>query len=380
MNVSADQLAASLMGARPPKPRCRACPEILDPMLVDREDNTGLHIGCSEPGTQVDEVNDFLMGGVTPLAPAADKIETAKLKAAGCCGGWIGPGGEQVRCDPCPLAPTPATPRLEVPPSTVGELHQVLIDYDASRPRSMQTRLGPSELGTPCDQQIARKLAGAPRRPVTSPTWAPFQGTAVHAEMEKVVAFWNERLGRVRWLAEDDLVIDDEIAGHGDAYDLDFDEVVDWKHVGTTALDKLRAARRAGKTPAEQVSPEYRVQAHLYGVGHERKGRPVKWVRLVLLARSWQFEDSDEWTEAYQPEIAFAALTRYYAIQDLLRAFDVANNPDLITLVQATPSSDSCKWCPFHRPGRPSNFGGCEGNRAANERRVGRFTDGLIAP
>lgn len=287
--------------------------------------------------------------------------------------------------DPAPLVkPGPATrlPKLElapVPPSTVAELRDVLIAYDASRPRSMQVRLGPSELGTPCQQQIARKLAGAPRRPVAEPAWAPFQGTAVHAEMEQVVGYWNQSLGRTRWLAEDKLTIDPEVSGHGDAYDLDHDMVVDWKHVGTTALKKLRAARRAGKPPAEQVSADYRVQAHLYGLGHERKDRPVQFVRLVLLARSWRYDDSDEWTEAYQPEIAFKALYRYYAIQDLLTTLDVANNRELITLVPAAPG-EACAWCPFNRANRPSDWDGCAGDEAAAAKREERFADGLIAP
>jgi len=336
MALTADQLAQQL-AAKPRTPWCRAtCGEQLDPVLVDREDNSGLHLLCNEPAAPTPVVVQPELSAVT---------------------------------EPAPLA---------LPPSTVDELHRVLIDYDASRPRSMQVRLGPSELGTPCQQQIARKLAGAPRRPVTAPAWAPFQGTAVHAEMEQVVAFWNAQLGRTRWLAEDDLHIDDEIRGHGDAYDCDHDMVVDWKHVGTTALSKLRAARRAGKPPAEQVSPEYRVQGHLYGLGHERKGRPVKFVRLVLLARSWQFSDSDEWTEPYQPEIAFRALDRYYATQELLTTFDVAANPALIGLAPASPSADGCKWCPFHNPAAPSGWASCQGYTAGAERAAGRFAEGLV--
>jgi hypothetical protein len=338
MSKTAGQLAAAL-ATRPPMPTCRGCGERLDSMLVDREDNTGLHLAdaCYAAAQRAEIVQPELVD-----EPHQDAVEHAV--------------------------------EYPEPPSTVRELRDVLIAYDASRPRTMQTRLGPSELGTPCRQQIARKLAGAPRRPVTEPTWAPFQGTAVHAEMEKVLAFWNAQLGRERWLAEDDLQIDDEIRGHGDAYDTDTDTVDDWKHVGTTALKKLRAARRAGKPPAEQVSPEYRVQAHLYGVGHERKGRPVKFVRLVLLARSWQYDDSDEWTEPYQPEIAFRALDRYYATKDLLGVLDVAANPDLITAIQATPG-DACKWCPFHRPGQPSNWAGCTGPATSDNRQ----TAGLIA-
>lgn len=277
------------------------------------------------------------------------------------------------------------------PPSTIAELRDVLIEFEANRPRSMQKELGPSELGTPCQQQIARKLIGAPRRPITAPTWAPFQGTAVHASMEDVVAFWNAGLGRERWLAEDRLTIAPEtpradgagtypeIAGNGDAFDQDHDMVVDWKHVGVTALKKLRTAKRLGKTPKEQVSQEYRIQGHIYGFGHALKGRPVKFVRLVLLARSHDFDDSEEWTEAYDERIALWAMHRYYDVVDQLDTVGAHTNPDAVALIPASPSNDACHWCVFKRAGQPSDFGGCAGDEAATERRMDRFTDGLIA-
>jgi hypothetical protein len=271
-----------------------------------------------------------------------------------------------------------------LPPSTVAELRGVLIDFEAARPRSMQKELGPSELGTPCRQQIARKLAGAPRRPITEPTWAPFQGTAVHASMEDVVAFWNAQLGRKRWLAEDRLIVDPgpghypAIEGNGDAFDTDHDTVVDWKHVGTTALKKLLTAQRMGKPPRDQVSQEYRIQGHLYGLGHEAKGRPVRFVRLVMLARSWQYDDSAEWTEAYNPDLARWAIERYWDVVDQVAELDLANHPEQITAVKASPSSDACKFCPFRRAGRPSDWDGCAGDEAATERRNANFASGLI--
>jgi hypothetical protein len=272
---------------------------------------------------------------------------------------------------------------IAVPPSTITELRQILIDYEANRPRTMQKELGPSELGTPCQQQIARKLAGAPRRPITEPTWAPFQGTAVHASMEHVVAYWNAQLGRQRWLAEDRLVVSEAIGGlpsvegNGDAFDTDWDMVVDWKHVGTTALNKLRTAKRLGKAPKDQVSQEYRVQGHLYGLGHANKGRPVSHVRLVLLARSWKYDDSEEWTEPYDERIALWALQRYYDVVGLVNELDIAQHPDQVALIPADPGN--CGFCPFKRGGQPSDWHGCAGDEAATERRMNRLTDGLIA-
>jgi hypothetical protein len=274
------------------------------------------------------------------------------------------------------------TDTLDTPPSTITELRQVLIDFEANRPRSMQKALGPSELGTPCQQQIARKLAGAPRRPITEPTWAPFQGTAVHASMEQVVAFWNAQLGRERWLAEDRLTVDPgpghypAVEGNGDAFDTDHAMVVDWKHVGTTALKKLRTAKRMGKPPREQVSQEYRLQAHLYGLGHANKGRDVRSVRLVLLARSWKYDDSDEWTEAYNPDLAQWALERYWRVVDMVSELDLAADPDSIATI--APAPGNCGFCPFARAGQPSDWHGCAADEAATERRAASFAAGLV--
>lgn len=266
---------------------------------------------------------------------------------------------------------------MTTPPSTIAELRDVLIAYDASRPRSMQTRLGPSELGTPCQQQMARKMAGAPKQATTEPAWAPFQGTAVHAEMEQLLKFWNASLGRERWIIEDDLHMDDEIHGHGDAYDTDLDCVVDWKHVGKSGIAKLLTAQRMGKPPKDQVKQEYRIQGHLYGLGHARKGRPVKLVRLVFLARDWQYSSSAEWTEEYNENLAFWALDRMYGIKDSLLTLDVASHPDTITQIPAAPG-DACSFCQFHRAGQPSDWNGCAGDEAKTARAVERFSNGLI--
>jgi hypothetical protein len=171
----------------------------------------------------------------------------------------------------------------------------------------------------------------------------------------------------------------DPIAGAGDAFDLDYGMVVDWKHTGKTARDNLARAKRMGKPPAEQVSAEYRVQGHLYGYGHARKGRDVRYVRLVLLARSHDYDESQEWTEAYDPAIAIAAVQRYYATHDLLQALQVTAAPDLIAAVPATPHRDTCKWCPFARPGQPADWHGCPGDKPL-DKVVERATTGLIAP
>jgi hypothetical protein len=266
-------------------------------------------------------------------------------------------------------------PQVIQPPSTVELMRDVLSDLDASRARSMQVELGPSELGTPCQRQIAMKLAGLPRQPDKRPPWAPMQGTAMHTMMEEALRFHNQQLGRERWVIEQRLQIDadGEIPGHGDAYDTDTDTVVDWKYVGSTALRKVK---RKTVPVAELVSPTYRVQGHLYGYGHWRAGREPKWVRIVLLARSHDYDESAEWTEPYDREIAVTALVRYYATKDLLNALPLAEQPALWGAVPAAPSEDACAFCPFQRPGRPADGTGCPGITAT---KINKQVSGLIA-
>jgi len=327
--------------------------------------------------------------GGQPTPPPASGPDAASLaNVCASCGGPLDPaaaaGGYRTHPGCAPVTaptPPPSTVPAGPPPSTVDEMRDVLDQLDRSRPRSQQTALGPSELGTPCQRQLAYKLAGIPRRPADRrPPWAPMQGTAVHALMEEALRFHNRQLGRERWLIEETLVIDpgdppgiDPIRGHGDAFDQDNDMVVDWKHVGVT---QLRDVKRKTVPNEQLVKPEYRVQAHLYGLGHERAGRTVRWVRLVFLARSHDYADSAEWTEAYQPDIAHDAILRYYATIDLLTALQPAANPALWAAVPATPGNKACEWCPFRRVGGPADNTGCPGN---TDQKITKQVSGLIA-
>jgi hypothetical protein len=268
--------------------------------------------------------------------------------------------------DDAPKQKPPAPERYIYPglPSTVLELRDVLIAQEAERPRTVQVALGPSELGTPCDQQVARKLVAAGYVPAAQePAWAPYQGSAVHVAMDDTVAFWNASLGRQRFLGVKELGrlhIGPGVTGELDAYDTDHDMVIDWKHVGDTALKELRAARKKGLPIPEHVKQEYRVQAHLYGLGMRLRGYQVKYVRLVLLARSWKFDDSEEWTEPYNEGLALAALARYDRVKAQVEGLDIGRHPERIVQVTATPTS-LCWWCPFRAYGRPADAKGCPG-------------------
>ncbi|WP_434080384.1 hypothetical protein [Sanguibacter sp. Z1732] len=52
------------------------------------------------------------------------------------------------------------------------------------QPRSLQERIGPSEIGNPCDHCLAAKLAGWKQTEDGVP-WLPFLGTAAHTAPSK---------------------------------------------------------------------------------------------------------------------------------------------------------------------------------------------------
>jgi len=293
-------------------------------------------------------------------AEFAEMLAVAHLKAAGMEPELIQAPPPATRTRPRAV-PAPSIP----PPSTLAEMKDALTRYENSRPRTTQTTLGPSELGTPCDRQIALKLAGVQRHERGLP-WAPMCGTAVHGLMEQVLHAENARLGRERWIIEQKVQLDDELSGHGDAFDTDWGMVVDWKYTGTTA--RRKAARKTVPN-SELVSVEYRTQAHLYGYGHQRAGRDVRFVRLVLLARSHDYSESVEWTEPYDEAIAVSAMTRFYAIRDAVINTNAAHYPEALIAVPAAPG-EACKWCPFQRvtpPGGKHVDGtGCAGNTEAH--------------
>jgi hypothetical protein len=392
MTVTPDQLAAILGGATtlPPAPKPEihrndwptcgdpACGEKLDPLWHA----AGLHPGCEWP------CNECLSPNEDP-APWCDcrddeqckgpcrkrahnpqvhqhcqLCDTDMHRCPGC--------GESVRhgqpaCRQCLTNTAIATSQPEIPPSTVAELRDLLINHDNNSPRSLQAAIGPSEIGVPCDRQLGMRLHSLPRRPDPRVPWAPILGTATHTYIADVLRAHNKHLGRQRWIVEERVWPDDMISGSGDAYDTDQATVVDWKLVGANSLKKYR----------KTVRPEYRIQAHLYGLGHQRAGRPVRHVRLVYLARDHDFDKSFEWTEPYDPQVAEDALERMYKVMNLLQDLGVADNPALWGAVPAIPTPD-CVWCPYFRPGKPADGTGCPGDEAAQDRYTTRFADGLI--
>lgn len=248
------------------------------------------------------------------------------------------------------MTPTPSVP-LVAPPSTVVELEQILARFEADKPRTRQTALGPSEVGVECQRALAYRLLNTPTKPDDRLPWAPIIGTAVHAAIAEALEADNARLGRQRWIVENRVHPAADLAGSCDAYDVDNRLVCDWKVVGDKSLARLPGA----------MSLEYETQAHIYGLGYENAGHPVEWVRICLLARSsHDFRQSREWTRPYDRGLAERALARVADTRKLITGLRLAEGDAGWSQVPAQLSKP-CSWCKYWKAGDRPTRTGCPG-------------------
>lgn len=236
------------------------------------------------------------------------------------------------------------------------ELLHVITRTIAGNPRSAQKRIGPSEIGTPCQRRLGYRLAGV-EKVNDQAAWRPTIGTAVHEWLE--VAFLRDnRLDTpdgpndTRWLLEHQLDVGEiagiTITGKCDIYDRVTAFSIDWKNVGITTL---RDARANGP------SAQYRAQAHLYGRGWARRGLPIDNVGIFYLPSNGELSDAYFWHEPYNEQIALDALANADTVAALLTAFGTAK-----TLPILTTAPTFCAHCPWHCPGVTDLTEACPGH------------------
>lgn len=233
-----------------------------------------------------------------------------------------------------------------------------------NHPRSLQKRIGPSELGTPCSHCLAAKLAGWEQVDERSVPWLPTIGTAVHAWLEEqVIRHEVDRIGNLsdpgrRYLCEQPVMVGtiggQDIWGSTDLVDVHTGTIVDYKIVGPTTLKKAKAG----------PSPEYRAQAHLYAKGWNDAGVRVDHVAIAFLPRNaMSLDDGIWWHEPHDRSIAERALDRANRLAANLTAL-TALGPDAVAAwIGQLPRHDGCWDCsrwpdapagmtkPGHRPG-----------------------------
>lgn len=258
---------------------------------------------------------------------------------------------------PAPLATIDPLPtglmRRGNPESVKTQLLDLIKNAIAHHPRSLQKRIGPSEIGHPCARRIGYILLGGDAlNPFPDTPWKPTIGTAVHAWLEDAFCDANEAdpSGWTRWLVELTVavgtILGHEVTGHCDLYDRVTATAVDWKCVGDTPLKKYRS-----KGPGDQ----YRKQIHLYGRGLTARGLPVDTVAIAFLPRNGELRDAYIWHETYDEQVALDALQRAEGIALAVQVLG-AGGLELLEPVEAF-----CGRCPFHVRNSTDLANGCPG-------------------
>jgi hypothetical protein len=237
-------------------------------------------------------------------------------------------------------------------------IRDLIVDTANNAPRSQQKAIGPSEVGEPCVRKLAYKIHDWPAVNTAQDPWASIIGTAVHAWMAEAFEGRNTAMpdGRPRYKVEERVTVRQNtggsglLAGSSDLYDRATGTVWDWKVVGITSLNKYKQAG---------PGPQYRTQAHLYGLGQENAGETPKRVAICFLPRHHELRPH-VWTEPYDREVAEAGLKRLDTVYDLIYSLDPEANPQHWQLFPVSQDA-KCSWCPYFKPGSSDLSQGCPG-------------------
>jgi len=237
---------------------------------------------------------------------------------------------------------TAALAICDTPEVVFSELMEELNAAMVYAPRSLQKRIGPSEIGEPCTRALINKLMGTPE-PERGPIFKAWVGTAMHAELERIFRASPLQLGAdgPRYLLEQRVTIGQiggvDITGSCDLFDTGSHTAVDWKSKGKTTM---RNHKRHG--PGQK----YIVQLHCYGLGMVNAGHQVNTVMDIFMPRDGEFRDIFYHAEPFNPQIAIDALDRCNKLLTLAQTVGTA------TAVAMYPQCDDefCDWCPNRKP------------------------------
>ncbi|MEE1295683.1 MAG: hypothetical protein UHD09_02265 [Bifidobacterium sp.] len=200
-----------------------------------------------------------------------------------------------------------------LPSDEWAKLRPIIEEHILNQPRTLQKRIGPSELGTDCVHCLAAKLAGWEHTPAKA-AWIPYEGTCVHAAFEQLFDGHGYRTELKVTVGRLD---GQDITGSVDLYDEESGTTVDWKTVGTTTL---KAAKANG--PSQQ----YLVQASLYGLGVRNAQRSV----IVYLPRNaMTLDEAFSYEFTYDPRPGRWALNRAQVLLDMLDLIGRTDGPQV---------------------------------------------------
>jgi CRISPR/Cas system-associated exonuclease Cas4 (RecB family) len=171
-------------------------------------------------------------------------------------------------------------------------LLHVLHAKDASRDRSTQTEVGPSEIGG-CRRKVWYRLNAQPHTNENQSKLAAIMGTAIHAAIEEAITTLDPD-GK-DYLVETEVAYGD-MKAHIDLFVPSTGAVIDWK---TSKVKNL----------SYFPSNQQRWQVQIYGYLLSKNGHKVNTVNLVAIARDGDERDVKVHSEPYDETIAETALT-----------------------------------------------------------------------
>jgi hypothetical protein len=260
---------------------------------------------------------------------------------------------------PSPFTPVdpkaPGCPLPDLAKAIRDEFTTILCWAEANRGRSLQVHLGPSELGTECDRQLAYRIMGStgPNLDMADP-WYAFVGSAIHQRTQESVERYQEAHPyALRWRIEELIQADPLISGHAD-YNRD-QVLLDLKGAGKTMLAEAKRS----------IPHKYRVQTHTYAYGLRKQGRDIRYVVIVFVPRDGRLRDMVVWAEPYDEAVALAAIARPYRLRDEIIRLDLVNHPERWEQVPAKPDYMGCQYCPMYQkyagPGVGADGTACPG-------------------
>jgi hypothetical protein len=207
-----------------------------------------------------------------------------------------------------------------------------------TRPRDLQTWVGPSFIGEPCARALIAAVMEVPN-PLEPPNWKATVGTAVHEYLQGI--FEGDR-----YLCETKVLVGyiggRAVIGSVDLYDRRTCAVVDWK---TKSRAQMQSVKRNG--PGQRLE----TQLQLYGLGMSALGYPVSVVEDIFIPRDGELADAFPWSAPFDPMVGLEALLRADRLYTLAQTFGVKAAQE-----QYPPcTSEWCRTCADPnkiRPGR----------------------------
>ena len=182
-------------------------------------------------------------------------------------------------------------------------LLSVLHEKDASKSRSKQKQVGPSEIGG-CRRKVWYRLNDQPETNDNLSKLAAIMGTAIHAEIEKAIESVDPNGEKYKVELE---VEYGDIKAHVDLFVPETGDVIDWKTVKVKNLSYF-------------PSNQQRWQVQVYGYLLAKNGYAVNRVSLCAIARDGDERDVKVHTEDYDESIALEALGWLAAVKEAAEA------------------------------------------------------------